>query len=747
MRNRRLDNGARSRLLTACGVLLSSLVLGCAFASLSAFASSDGRTFEMVSPIVKGGYGANAIAAVASDGEGVAFETLGGFDGALANPGIGAYLSQRGPSGWTTTPVIVPATVAPYTADKGPVDYSPDLDASLSTADVGPSAGAAEQTASPGEVILHPSDAPYSPEGFDVLGRFEPVIPQPGTVTHYIGSSQDFSRVFFTAIPLVGFPEAALLPSEGIYELASATGEVRMVGLNNEGRVLGHGCRVSAGDSVRNQRNTIADEGQIVFLSASEKSCGAGQVFARVGGQRTLEVSRPVSGSLAKLDEAERCVEETVPCGAATRARASYVGASADGSRVFFTTSAPLVSEDENAEPDLYMASIGCPGGTGEACEVSQDVVTGLTDVSHSVEGASADVQGVLAVSSDGSRVYFVARGVLSHGPNAEGQMPVAGADNLYVLDTAASGGAVFIGDLCSGPERSGEVVDERCPAQLTETQLGSDVGLWEAPGREVQLAGEDGRFLVFSSFARLERGDADTTKDVYRYDADTGRLQRASIGEAGYDANGNDDAFNAEIAAEEYDLGIVTVVDRGRSRAVTEDGSRVVFSSDGALAPGAVPGEPNVYEWRAGSGGGEGEVLFVAGDARSPVITPSGRDLFFATPVGLVPQDTDGAPDVYDARLGGGFPQPPVAVEPCSGDACQGPLTNPAPLLVPGSEVQAAGGNLPAPVAAGVAPKVKAKMKAKAKAKSKRKKKAGRKRGSGRGRGAVAGRSVGRGR
>src|SRR6202042_3621246 len=67
-------------------------------------------------------------------------------------------------------------------------------------------------------------------------------------------------------------------------------------------------------------------------------------------------------------------------------------------------------------------------------------------------------------------------------------------------------------------------------------------------------------------------------------------------------------------------------------------------------------------------------------------------------TSEGLVPQDLDGEGDVYDARLGSGFAPASAPVEPCSGDACQCPLTNPAPLLVPGSAVQTPGGNLPAP-------------------------------------------------
>lgn len=34
-----------------------------------------------------------------------------------------------------------------------------------------------------------------------------------------------------------------------------------------------------------------------------------------------------------------------------------------------------------------------------------------------------------------------------------------------------------------------------------------------------------------------------------------------------------------------------------------------------------------------------------------------NGSDVFFLTDALLVPQDTDSAGDIYDARIGGGFP------------------------------------------------------------------------------------------
>jgi hypothetical protein len=147
-------------------------------------------------------------------------------------------------------------------------------------------------------------------------------------------------------------------------------------------------------------------------------------------------------------------------------------------------------------------------------------------------------------------------------------------------------------------------------------------------------------------------------------------------------------------------------------ARAVSDDGSRIVFSSAGPLSPSARNELMNIYEWHAGAGpGGEGAVALIgSGDSQtadaSATISPSGRDLFFVTAAGLVPGDTDGLRDVYDARLGGGFPEPSAPRQPCSGDACQGPLSSPAPLLVPGSVSQAPGDNLVVPVPA-VKPKL----------------------------------------
>jgi hypothetical protein len=195
----------------------------------------------------------------------------------------------------------------------------------------------------------------------------------------------------------------------------------------------------------------------------------------------------------------------------------------------------------------------------------------------------------------------------------------------------------------------------------------------------------------------------------VYRYDAELGVLDRVSVGEAGYHANGNCDngvkATGCDATFEEnggLSTALVSARSGLRARAVSEDGSRIVFMTTEPLSPAAVNHVESAYEWHKQPGWGEGRVSLVSSGSdeqrvNDVVITPSGRDIFFTTVQGLLPQDTDGLADVYDARLGGsGFPVPPASRQPCSGDACQGPLTNPAPLLLPGSVTQAPGGNVP---------------------------------------------------
>jgi hypothetical protein len=310
-----------------------------------------------------------------------------------------------------------------------------------------------------------------------------------------------------------------------------------------------------------------------------------------------------------------------------------------------------------------------------------------------------------MAISADGSHVYFVAKGVLSAAANSNGETAQDGAENLYVFerDTAFPQGRVkFVAQLAS-----------------------SDREEWVGGPGEANVT-PDGRFLVFTSGGELTPDDTrtDGAQQVFRYDAQTERLTRISIGQNGFDDNGNGSSGrecllhyacpdNASIVP-----AAVGSDQAGPSRSdptMAHSGAFVFFESPLGLTPQALdnaqigtslrpigPGEPgpeyaqNVYEWEqegfgscpAGQSSGcvdlisDGKDTAKVGSESAVKLLGSdagGANVFFTTADPLLPQDSDTQVDIYDARIcepGGGNPciQRPVPPPPaCQGDECHG--------------------------------------------------------------------------
>ena len=223
-----------------------------------------------------------------------------------------------------------------------------------------------------------------------------------------------------------------------------------------------------------------------------------------------------------------------------------------------------------------------------------------------------------------------------------------------------------------------------------------------------------DGLFLAFVNPRELTGSeDTSTVNQVFEYDAQSQTLVRISVGQCpppaaacppGERFNENGNTTNAEDAASmlypSTYYANMAPTEPASALSLSEDG-RVVFRSHDALAPAAVPGRENVYEYR------EGNVYLISpGDEAVPLHTEmprllgmdeSGSDVFFFTTDPLVPQDTDTQAGWYDARAGGGFPAP-VSPPGCEGGACQGDLSaTPFPPTA-GSAIQPAGENRPPP-------------------------------------------------
>ncbi len=737
MRLKQSNVGAHTYML-ALLVVLSAVT----FTVAPALALPPGREYELVSPPYKGGYGASGIEGVSQDGECAAFYSPGVFNGNPAGTSDSfdsvAYMSCRSDEGWSTVPLTPPDVLVPRV--NGRTDSTPDLRSVMVPGCAGPNYLSGLKECARVEFLMHDTSEPDVSSNWRMVGEpIETVSHEPVEIS-IEGASADFCHIVFESEDGAVVPEAVGV-ERPLYDLSAGCGEeptgVRLVGVDNRGRIIDPSCSVLLGSRYElgeaNLFHAVADGGQeLIFTTCGDsQSTDNRQVFARLKGLRTIEISRPLSQSPSECGEGG----EEIPCrSAGGRANAVFIGASEDGSRVFFTAplaagQPPLVPGDTDASNNLYLAKIGCPAGN-EGCNISEKVVTAMTRTSAPVDPSEpAEVQGVVKVAPDGSRVYFVARGVLTNEPGPEGRVPLKGADNLYVyaVNPSTPGRISFIGDLCSGHEMSGSIEDALCPSEN-----GVDITLWHnAFGGEAQTAGPDGRFLVFSSYAQLIRDDTDRSRDVFEYDSETGRLVRISAGENAYDANGNSDTANAKLLQTGVQPGSVRAEFEMTERAVSEDGATVVFSTAEPLSPQAVNGLPNVYEWH------DGRVSSLSGGASETsvedvVMSPSGDDLYFVTTQSLVPADSDQASDVYDAhRCSASAPCFPPAMtgrRSCEGDACQGPLTNPAPLLVPGSVSQAPGGNFEVP-------KVPAEPKAKPKAQSKKRAKERRRPGKRRGR------------
>ena len=468
----------------------------------------------------------------------------------------------------------------------------------------------------------------------------------------FAGASDDLSHIVYAGISTWG---------PGVYEFVGTGNEdPRRVDLDNSGTPIST-CEPAA---TAGGRNTVSTDGRVIFVTAAGStgtaSCTgtasppADEVWARIGGVVSVDASASECNRTAPAE----------PCNAPSNA--TFLAATPDGSRVFFSTRQQLVDGDTDQTSDIYECDIplGTPTPTGKA-----NPCTALRQVSGAATGA--DVERAFSISEDGSTVYFTSKGVLADNEDALGNAAQPGDSNLYVwrIDAAHPDGQTsFV-------------------ARLTDSGSG--------PNGEKPETTPDGRYLIFLTRTPLLPTDTDESLDLYRYDADSGLLSRVSTRLTGVGGNGD---FDVKIS-NPFSL---AVGESGHhpNTAISDDGQKVVFSTAEPLSPIDGNNAADVYLWTpagvslitTGSVGG-GEVdngQFATSLQGSGVISSSGRDIFFGTAGQLVASDGDRSGDVYDARVDGGFPNPPPG---CSGESCQPPAPAPPSLRNPGS-TQAGPGN-----------------------------------------------------
>lgn len=675
----------------------------------------DGRIYELVSPANKPGteaaperQGRAGEIWAAADGRGVGFGTTGAMGDAPAGREEWA-VARRSGGAWKTYGAIPLPLGGVYRdileTETSGIGFSAAFTKSIFRSAAPYVVGEPEEE---GELArVHPQSIPgyiYSLETNSTAWLGEPflstpALPFPGYASEeptIIGASSDLSTAYFfehgeyyewhegQVSPAGVLPDGSLDPNgaapAGISFVVDRDGETEQTAEDANNEVSEDGRRAlfvspnpstaySAGDPPELYvRETAADGTQSTVLVSRDTLLPAVSGLPAPAAQGVFGFT-PANGRLNSSESPET--------------GNSYVWATPDGSRAFFLSTDQLTA----AAP---------ADNTGKLYEfdVETNALTYLADATPPTTEAEPAGAEVLASSQDGSRLLFV----------KSVSQPVNGRNKHLLTEL----------DLWTdGPEG---------PSDGHVTPI--------APLGEVEAsnvfpfvrASRDGSSFVFETSDPLPGFNFNNNgstpggpkfTQVYRYEVATNSLDCLSCPPTGVTPSGP-----AQLSTNDEQLSY------NKDRSISEDGTRVFFDTPDPLvswdhntAPPVADGDTqdgflwhdyDVYEWENGklfliSTGNSDEGSYVGDNSAL------GNNVFFSTGEGLVPADTDGGYDVYDARI----PEPgekPASAAPCEGDVCQGPPSVPSPLSDPASATFSGLGNpspgVPAPVTTPVVPK-----------------------------------------
>jgi WD40 repeat protein len=693
---------------------------------------ADCRAYEMVTPPNKDGAlidngGFLTEPSISPDGSRVLMKSIQCFHRPESCIGVretegSPFSFQRDASGWSTEP-LAPSASAGSTM----LTYDAEADQVLYTI-------AAEAPALEQFVARRPDGS---------LVQIGPVSEKAGVALANIASNvrvatADLSHVVYQGTSPWPSLEGGATGNAVLEYTGTGNSTPQLVGVtggaNSTSLISACGTFIGAGgsNSTASSYGSLADDGRTVYFTVSKCSTGTGsnvgvsvpalQLYARVQGAHemsTVHVSAP--GPSSVCDSA---------CEKQPTADANFQGASADGSRIFFTSTQQLTNDasaDRRVDDTSFGSGCESTPSSDTGCNLYEFVCPNhceneaerkLVAISAGdSSGIGPQVQGVLAIPSNGSDVYFIARGVLTETANDFGEKAGPGLANLYVY-------------------RSSEGSPAK-PEFITALSSADALSMLHIGGGGIGVANvtPDGRYLVFVSGRGLtpDARQGDGPAQVYRYDAQSGQLTRVSIGQRGFNDNGNAAVADARIVMAEQ--AFFTGQGPGRSDpTMSDDGRFVFFQSPTGLTPGALNDKrvtgnanvlaQNVYEWQAPGTQSSLQASPCSEPSGCVSLVSDGRDVtegsnahanqsavellgadttganvFFWTADQLVPSDTDTQVDLYDARVDGGFPAPPAppvceAGETFSGEACRGAGSVPGLFGAPGSVAFSGAGN-----------------------------------------------------
>jgi NHL repeat-containing protein len=657
----------------------------------------DCRAYEMVSPLDKANgdivvtrdFGTNARTVLnqsAVSGLRLAYGSARAFGEAPSAPGTSQYITARGEEGWHSHS-ISPPRGRPILAVTGSLDtefkaFSPDLcEAFLRTA-AEPVLAAGAQA---GYTNLYRKvDTECGGPSYEALTTAAwPNLESPlvsgrqevGELEFQGSSSDGSSTIFIAPDSLTGSGAPPQSPNciskeEGcrleLYVKTSGSAHPVFVCVLPNGN-LSQTCSAGQGGARaftgRNRhavvQGAISIDGERIFWTDSGE--GAGKIYMREHAEQGKVAEECTSGKACTIAISEEGEELSGTTNSRFRAAAT------DGSEAVFTTGA-------GGKEDLYHFEAGA----------------------NATQLIGHEVIGLVGVSANTSHIYFVSREVLG-GMNAEGDTAQDGEANLYLW---AAGAVSFIGTL--SPSDSGTEASPISPPYLHLARVSAD-GLQAVFMSNAPL----------TSYDNTDANSGEADDEVFLYNASSGKLICASCNPSGSRPLGEDIGHSIILpGSTHWTAAFIPPYENTlyAPRVLADDGNRLFFGSSDALVARDTNGQQDVYEWEAPGVGGctaessafspqnEGCVDLISSGQSSRGsefldASPSGDDVFFTTLASLLPQDF-GLVDIYDARIGGGFPPPPQQASECEGEACQSP-PEPPQAPTPATSTRGASGQV----------------------------------------------------
>jgi hypothetical protein len=481
-------------------------------------------------------------------------------------------------------------------------------------------------------------------------------------------------------------------------------------------------------------RHAISDDGARVVFRTKRTN-----LYLR---ENATEPQSPLGEHGECLVASDAC---TIQLDAGLTGVAQFQTANRAVTRIFFTEGKVSSGRAEGIDRDLYEYNVE----KGELVRLT--------------EGASM-VASVIGAGEDGSRIYFVGNGAVAPGA-APGGLCIEAGESPPAVPQLSAGCNLYEMHYDGTAWETPKAVAVLSPYDVSDWS-GDESGYHALAAR----VSPNGDWLAFTSVRRLtgydnaDRVSGEPDREVYEFNAATGRLVCASCNPTRSRPHG---VFSAQADTgvggisggdSVYTTGWQAATVPGWTPALEfeaslyqsrylSDSGRLFFNSSDALVPKDVNNTVDVYEYEpegvpagehaCSSASASGSVTFkparnVQVDGRavqegagcvglissgeSPDesafldATETGSEVFYMTSAKLLPQDTDTAYDVYDARECAAsspcLPAPTPVPPPCDNEASCKPAPTPQPgVFAPsGSATFSGTGNLVAPLLAIVA-------------------------------------------